>query len=281
MIATPVFHATPDPVRHKLSFDDRGNGRTSLLHDGSVIKPLKRMILVTLNMVLCAAVVLSGCERMQMRKEESPDTLYDEPFPVLDDWRFLERDTHIDEYRLWDRSFGQIKEQFGEPTSIHSYEIFPPAADPEWLMIAEYPGFEVDFAMPNRPEETDLCSVMVTFFDITGPQYPFKGIVVGMTQPEITELPEDSILFDMEVLKTTKEITTMEAWQSMLAKKVLSDYRPIDYYKDYDHFLYMECWDEITDDPDWPGEHHMALGAVVLFQDGKVARIVFGFPMAG
>lgn len=252
-----------------------------LLHDGGVINTVKRIIMVTLTIVLCATIILPGCTRVQRRNEASSSILYNETFPVLDDWRFLERDTHIDEYRLWDRSFGQIKEKFGESISIHYYEIFPPAADPECLMIAEYPGFEVDFVMPNLPEETDLNSVMVTFFDITGPQYPFKGIVVGMTQPEITGLPRDSILFDMEVLNTTTEITTMEEWQSMLAKKVLTDYRPIDYYKEYDHFLYMECWDEITDDPDWPGEHHMALGAVVLFKDGKVARIVFGFPMAG
>ena len=243
---------------------------------------MKRIILFTLTVVLCANVILIGCTRIQGREDSTSNILNNETFPVLDDWRFLERDTHIDEYRLWERSFGEIKEEFGEPISIQYYEIFPPAADSEYLMIAEYPGFEVDFDLVDIPEEDDdLSNTVVMFFDIIGPQHSFKGISVGMPQPEASELPHDSNLYNIDIINTTKDILTLEDWQIMLAKRVLTNFRPIDYYSENDSFLYMECWDEITDDPDWPGDHCMALGAVILFKNGKVARIVFGLPMAG
>ena len=150
-------------------------------------------------------------------------------------------------------------------------------------MIAEYPGFEVDFILWNKPEagdNLDLCNA--EFFDITGPEYPFKGISVGMPQPNASDLPDGFNIFDTAVLAEAKNLpmTTLEVWQIILAEHILTNFRPIDYYADYDHFLYMECWDEIHDDPDWMRNPYIALGAVILFKDGRVARIAFGLPMA-
>lgn len=108
-------------------------------------------------------------------------------------------------------------------------------------------------------------------YDITGGDYEFLGIGVGMAQDEFERMYPDNGIYPL---------TSGEGDELAIIRKLLTDYKPEGCYDEYDSAALFLGGVQ-------PGEYEFygsgpyQLGAVVLFSGGEVGRIVFGYPSAG
>ena len=199
---------------------------------------------------------------------------------------FTLRDTLLNGVSLWTANYSQTRELLGEPMSTAIYEVSSAADVDSFLLIAEYPELDIEFLLPSaEPTAEKLAEAGVLRFDITGPAYPLKGVSVGMTETQLRTACFGQMLYNLSdldnVVVRRNGLAETQAYQLTSAKKLLTDYKPDGRYAGYDGFVYWSGGvqdDELADYPEW---RTTALGAVILLKDGRVARIVFGFPTAG
>lgn len=108
-------------------------------------------------------------------------------------------------------------------------------------------------------------------YDITGGDYEFLGIGVGMARDEFERMYPGNAIYPLD---------GGEGGELAIIRKLLTDYKPEGCYDGYDSAA-LFLGGVQPEEYEFYGGGPYQLGAVVLFSGGEVGRIVFGYPSAG
>lgn len=151
----------------------------------------------------------------------------------------------------------------------------PACEERENIAIAVYDGLEFTFCLSYERKIEDSYGQA---YDITGENYPFAGIKIGMSKKEVLDKGYNIIRIPTkeEQIKSDSYKGESICYKEESVLKLLHQLKPDNYYKDYNECVYIGR-DGIHDDLETFG---LNIGAVVLFKNNVVDRIVIGYPTA-
>ena len=178
---------------------------------------------------------------------------------TLEDKEFL-----IDSKPIIGLKYSDIIKIWGAPKEIKQVKVyFPATIEPNFSYILKYNS--IDIEMYPEEEHTAVEDTTSFRFDITGDEYDFYGVEIGMSLKEYLDQVENKkVYFVRDILKDSAGERTPYVYQ-----KLLCLVKPCNYYDNYEKAIYEEV---VIDS--------IPYGAVILFNDNKVARIVYGYPNA-
>lgn len=175
---------------------------------------------------------------------------------------FSLRDTFIRNTPVLMQELNSIENVFGEPLNTKCYDVYSSAdINPQKLKTLEYPSITLEIF----PDSADY----VFRYDITGDNYSFKDITIGMTQLKFKQMYPNIPVYSLNDNSIDFRIT-----------KLLNSLKPEGYYQLYSHAAYMDGSVGENELVNY-GSAPYSLGAVILFDNAQVGRIVFGYPTAG
>lgn len=237
----------------------------------------KRRQGVCVSFLLLLILFSAGCEK----GERFPDI----QSPTMD-LSFTIRDTMIGGSVPFQMSYRDAVSLFGAPISIEERMVQSSAADEYGfpVSIVCFPSIQCEFFCSQTIDGSIPENAQIVRYDITGPEYPFLGIQVGMSIEEIEKLLQPLDLEETSVLRaSTEELEQSrptECLRLIEAKKVLFDDKSEEYTAENDSFCFLKNRLTKSDIKLYPDGMPLSLGAVLLFSDGVLTRIAFGFPTA-
>ncbi len=204
-------------------------------------------------------------EYQSSENEKSPEAETGEEMPEIQ--YFAPEDIDINGTPVLGITYAELTEHFGYPSEQTIYEVQLPASETvEYLNVCVYDGFTCEF-YPREEKAAPELTDTVFRFDITAGTVTLGcGLKVGMTVNEVMKLFGKRTVYSFD---------TEEDGDFNGIKNVLTGYKPEDYYEGVYNEAMLIYHDEIAfGDP-------FAKALVLLIEDGKVVRIVFGYPTAG
>jgi hypothetical protein len=178
---------------------------------------------------------------------------------VIQDENFL-----IDGKDILNLKYAELIKIWGEPEEIKQVKVnFPATVEKVYSYIMKYDSIEIEM----YPEKKDISIVDTTSFrfDITGNKYDFYGVKLGMSIGKYLNRIENKDVFSVkELLSDSKNEKFPDVY-----RKLLTSVKEKNYYYDYDKAIY-----EMVVINGFP------YGAVMLFKDDILERIVYGYPNA-
>lgn len=167
--------------------------------------------------------------------------------------------------------YEQVIRYWGKPGEVKKLKVhFPAATEQYYIYLLRYDG--VDIEMYPELEGVPLEKTSSFRFDITGSQYDFEGMKIGMDvggDYEKYGKRQEYLLFSILEDKERKNVPAALG-------KVLTDLKEPGYYNSYDKAFYTGG--ALVDGN---GTIQGAIGFAVLIKNDKIARIVYGLPTAG
>lgn len=194
-------------------------------------------------------------------------------------------DTKIQNEIIFQMPYEHLKKILGAPLNIEK-GIASSTADENGVpvVIAQFPGLLCEFYDTELINGTIPEDARVFRFDILDSEYPFLGISVGMNFDEISKALSIKQLESMKVLKSFSPEDDNGDLQNQMylyeAKKLLTINKSSHYFDENDGYIYLKNSFDEADLNLYPEGIPFSLGAVLLFQDQTLTRIVFGFPTA-
>lgn len=174
----------------------------------------------------------------------------------------------INSNQILNLGYDEILKIWGTPKSINAYDVhFPATPEAYKLNILTYDSLDIEM-YPLKDESVNKATSFR--FDIYGLKYEFEGIKIGMDTNSIQKIYGNRKQYNVESILQPSENKSLE---EICIQKIITDLKPNNYYNSYQKAIYIG---DILQ-----GENSSASGIVVLLNDNKVARIVFGLPTAG
>lgn len=180
---------------------------------------------------------------------------------------FSPEDIRMNGKEILNMSFIQLIENYGQPIEEKCFKVQLPATeDLDYLNVCVYEGFQCEF-FPNDEEEVIDESDTVFRFDITSDSVKLDcGLKVGMSVEEVQALFGDRTIYSLD--------SENEEYEVMNIKAVLENYKPNDYYRGYEEAIIIYHDIDTFEEP-------IAKALVLLIEEDRIVRIVFGYPTAG
>ncbi|MGI6028033.1 MAG: hypothetical protein ACOX81_01315 [Candidatus Heteroscillospira sp.] len=196
---------------------------------------------------------------------------------------FTLKDTFINKQPVWQVDVAGLLDEWGAPEKISQYSVYAHASEtPNILNILEYHDIQFEVLLDSS-YDSDINSKQILRYDITGPSFALKDIYVGLSMDEFIKTYSDYPLYGIEILSTSSDELEKKfsdnLYSCIFIKKLLCDYKPDGYYNEYDYAAYVDGA-VLPDELQFYSNMTTSIGAVILFEDDKVSRIVFGFPNA-
>jgi hypothetical protein len=160
--------------------------------------------------------------------------------------------------------YSELIKIWGKPNEVKKVEVyFPATVEPSYLYILKYDS--IDIEMYPVQDSVSVEATESFRFDITGSNYDFYGVKVGMTLEDYLKTVENKNIYSI------KEILSENYTESIPYQytKLLTMIKEKNYYSYYEKAIYEQVI--INDFP---------YGAVMLFKDNRLSRIVYGYPNA-
>lgn len=167
---------------------------------------------------------------------------------------------------ILDLKYVDIIKIWGEPKEIEKIKVhFPATAEESYSYILKYDSIDIEM----YPVEKNITIDNTTSFrfDITGNQYDFYGIKIGMSLEEYLNRVENKDVFSVKEILSYSKIDNFP--YPYVYKTLLMLVKEDNYYLNYDKAIYEQV--VLNDVP---------YGAVMLFKDNIIERIVYGYPNA-
>ncbi len=155
---------------------------------------------------------------------------------------------------------------WGEPKEIKKVKVhFPATVEESYSYILKYDSIDIEM----YPVEKNITIDYTTSFrfDITGNQYDFYGIKIGMSLEEYLNRVENKDVFSVKEILSYSRIDNFP--YPYVYRTLLTLVKEDNYYLNYDKAIYEQV--VLNDGP---------YGAVMLFKDNIIERIVYGYPNA-
>jgi hypothetical protein len=183
-------------------------------------------------------------------------------------WLFGEKDLYINKKPFWGLRYNQLLKAFGTPKIINSYKVNPPATEDDfynYFKVVVYDGFECELYLGEEDRE-QVDTDKVFRFDITNNNVELDcGLKVGMTTDEILNRFGDRGIYNIN--DTNEQLNLSDI------KHVLKSYKPKGYYTEYSQAMIIYADQQKFEEP-------LAKALVLLLNEDKLKRIVFGYPTA-
>lgn len=170
-----------------------------------------------------------------------------------------------------DLPYEQVIRYWGKPGEVKKLKVhFPAATEQYYIYLLHYDG--VDIEMYPELEGVPVEKTSSFRFDITGSQYDFEGMKIGMDVGDYYKKYGKRQEYLLSSILEDKERKNVPA----ALGKVLTDLKETGYYGSYDKAFYTGG--ALVDGN---GTIQGAIGFAVLIKNDKIARIVYGLPTAG
>lgn len=185
-------------------------------------------------------------------------------------WGFGETDIYINGNPIIDATYEQIIENYGIPNEIKYFKLRPPATEPgiyEYFVLAIYDNIVFEF-YKGYEQDKIFEKDKVFRFDIIGEEVVLDcGLKTGMTVNEVKMNFGDRKAYNLNELNNSVEISDI--------KHVLESHKPEGFYSNYSDAMIIGL------DPIKFSYSTKAMSLVLLLEDNKIDRIVFGYPTSG
>lgn len=171
----------------------------------------------------------------------------------------------LDNKAFANRKYNDIVNSFGKPLEIKSVNVkFPASEEDNIIYILRYSGLDIE--MYPVDENTPVSETEAFRFDILSSEHGFYGIKIDASVNELLNQLEDKRTY------WVKEV--YEKREPIQIYKILSDLKEAGYYREYEKAIYIG----ISESNSSGGR--LAKGIVLLINNDKISRIVYGFPTA-
>jgi hypothetical protein len=167
---------------------------------------------------------------------------------------------------ILDLKYSDVIKIWGEPKEIKQVKVhFPATVEDHFSFILKYDSIDIEM----YPEEKNIALDNTTSFrfDITDKKYDFYGIKIGMSLEEYLNSVDNKDVFSVKEILSDSRIDNFP--YPFVYRTLLTLVKEKNYYFNFDKAIYEQV--VINGVP---------YGAVVLFKDNIVKRIVYGYPNA-
>jgi hypothetical protein len=201
---------------------------------------------------------VSNAEKIPLKETTAPEQ-------YLLNTRFIkDKEFLIDNKAILTLKYEDIIKIWGSPNEIIQVKVyFPATTEASYSYILRYDSISIE--MYPAQKDTPIESTESFRFDITGNKYDFYGVRIGMSLEEYLKRVENKVVFSVSEILNDSEGEKFP----YVYKKLLVSVKPPHYYESYDKAVYEQI--VINDIP---------YGIVVLFNNDKIERIVYGYPNA-
>lgn len=184
---------------------------------------------------------------------------------------FKVRDIVVENKPVLNLNYDQVIKLWGNPKEIKKIKIhFPATEESDNLYLLSYDNIDVE--MYPEQEDVPLEETKSFRFDITGSKYEVLGMRIGMDVEEYyKKFGERQEYLVSDINSGEGETDTL-----ISIRKILTDLKEPNYYNSYEKAFYIGGT-LIDEDENITG----AVGFVVLINNNRIARIVYGLPTAG
>ncbi|WP_139903896.1 hypothetical protein [Clostridium thermarum] len=229
---------------------------------------LKKVMALTLGLLLITGVMI-GCQTKGKTNESFQNKASTETLSTTNDKKtndFTLKDTLINGKPILQANYKDIISNLGDPKEIKHYKVTPPAcSEPQYFAVAVYDDIEIDFDLGFDNKKIEDSNALR--YVITGSKYSINGVKVGDNIADLKEMKFKSL---------PKNADNQDANIYI----VLHQLRPDNYFSEYSEGTYMGGI--ITEDEIKSYNWNMStcMGCVLLVKDGKINKIVLGYPTA-
>lgn len=223
----------------------------------------KFMRKILIAFLLLLLILCAGCTANNKGISSEPTLSKEKPLNsrLIRDKEFL-----IGGKAILGLKYENIIKIWGKPKEIKKIKVhFPATVEESYSYILKYDSIDIEM----YPVENNITIDSTTSFrfDITGNKYDFYGIKIGMSLEEYLNRVENKDVFSVkEILSYSKSDNFP---YPCVYKTLLTSVKEDNYYLNYDKAIYEQV--VLNDVP---------YGAVMLFKNNIIERIVYGYPNA-
>lgn len=222
-----------------------------------------KKILIAFLLLFLFLFLCEGCTDNNKINSTEPSFSEEKPLNsrLIQDKEFL-----IGGKAILDLKYVDVIKIWGEPKEIKIVKVHFPATEEEsYSYILKYDS--IDIEMYPEEKNTSIDNTTSFRFDITGNKYDFYGVKIGMSLEEYLKTVENKDVFSVKEILSDSRIDNLP--YPYVYKKLLTLVKENNYYLNYDKAIYEQV--VLNDIP---------YGAVMLFKDDILERIVYGYPNA-
>ncbi len=188
--------------------------------------------------------------------------------PVAEPWQFGKSDLYVNKKPVLSATYEQLIKDFGKSYKMDEFKVNPPATEPDYyyyFKVLDYNGLVCEFNIDDKDRELKSEDT-ITRFDITNSSFKLDcGLKIGMTVSDIIKQFGERSVYKLDSNEDNYELNAI--------KHVLKSYKPQGKYSDYSQAMIIYC------DPE-KFENGLARALVLLINNDRLDRIVFGYPTA-
>lgn len=232
---------------------------TNQFNKEGVLMGRKRIVVLFLSFLLCCGFGDNGAfySKKALSEEKSINTR------TVNDNEFL-----IGSKAILGLSYGDVIRIWGKPTKIKRVVVhFPATVEESYSYILQFDNLDIEM-YPEFDKNTPVNKTASFRFDITGKKYDFYGVRPGISLKKYLARVKNKDVFSVKrILMDSKSGNFPFPYEY---RTLLTQVKQKNYYAGYDKAVYEQV--VIKDIP---------YGAVMLFQNDVLERIVYGNPNAG
>lgn len=221
---------------------------------------MKKILIAFLLLFLS---LCEGCIHNNKASSSIPSLPKEKPFNsrLIQDKQLL-----IGGKAILDLKYADVIEIWGDPKEIKQVKVhFPATVEESYSYILKYDA--IDIEMYPVEKNIPINNTTSFRFDITGNKYDFYGIKLGMSLEEYLNNVENKDVFSVKEILSNSE--NQELSYPYVYRTLLTSVKEKNYYINYDKAAYEQV--VLNGAP---------YGAVILFKDNIIERIVYGYPNA-
>lgn len=167
---------------------------------------------------------------------------------------------------ILDLKYSDVIKIWGEPKEFKQVKVhFPATVEDYYSFILKYDS--IDIEMYPEQKKIALDNTTSFRFDITDNKYDFYGIKIGMSLEEYLNRVENKDVFSVNEILSDSRIDNSP--YPFVYRTLLTLVKENNYYINYDKAIYEQVV-----------LNGVPYGAVMLFKDNIIKRIVYGYPNA-